>query len=765
MKHWKLPLHWIEEWQINHFWVTTLKQLGATYQLGHTPGKACLFPKNAHVDFTVIHTNGIHNVAARFCGCQGPSHINVVQLLQACWFPSTPSDPHTCTTFPCLCLFHHLNCLAKIQAAFLLTMVQWRLLKTCKWRGRAHNQTGVQGTAQGELAVECPACPHPGWNLPPNWKEYPKELQFLFYMFLAIDANFRLKNKIVLNEIKNPLLSDGWAYFVRKMEYMEHLKRYVNQTEISSCSGFAAMFLANLKNVKGLQTSGVAGICCARHGLWQKNGMGDLQVGERFCNIDFVFTKTIEGEEWICIIISYDISCQWLVNFWTRMEEIDPNICIHYNEDNIIFMIPKFHVKAHQEVNHQKFCFDYQPGVGKTHVETVEEGWASSNKAASQTKEMSAASRALTLDDIFGFFNWQLAQSLDRVLAKRLIRAVKEFKIHDHNFAEFSESLRESVGDNTIGWWDKMIEEWDKDKTKPCPYELPGDGIFPSEKMSLKEVEIELAKEEHKALARGVNVHSSSSCVRSRALKIKTTPHPTPTQMLEFQCEASTLLRNIQSFRDFQSLLMPTLRDYLNESQKESFDKPDADNPENIKLFLPSDFRSSARNGVCAQVCDSLKRLRQGLRARTMTSEFKLKNITGQVRNTRTQGVYKNKLSYWHPQSAILSLKGHGEWEKELKVLEDDDVWGLSEQALSQEERAQEEARRERGFIDEVAQGNTTQLPSMGESHRTFSWIWYNQAVSSSDASFEDAVRVEYAKAKARADRWEEEVLLLVEEL
>lgn len=147
-------------------------------------------------------------------------------------------------------------------------------------------------------------------------------------------------------------------------------------------------------------------------------------------------------------------------------------------------------------------------------------------------------------------------------------------------------------------------------------------------------------------------------------------------------------------------------------------------------------------------MCDSLKRLRQGLRARTMTSEFKLKNITGQVRNTRTQGVlrkidlqvYKNKLSYWHPQSAILSLKGHGEWEKELKVLEDDDVWGLSEQALSQEERAQEEARRERGFIDEVAQGNTTQLPSMGESHRTFSWIWYNQAVSSSDASFEDGM-------------------------
>lgn len=65
----------------------------------------------------------------------------------------------------------------------------------------------------------------------------------------------------------------------------------------------------------------------------------------------------------------------------------------------------------------------------------------------------------------------------DRVLAKRLIRAVKEFKIHDDDFTEFSESLRESVGDETICRWDTMIEQWDKDKTKPCPYELPGDGM------------------------------------------------------------------------------------------------------------------------------------------------------------------------------------------------------------------------------------------------------------------------------------------------
>lgn len=43
----------------------------------------------------------------------------------------------------------------------------------------------------------------------------------------------------------------------------------------------------------------------------------------------------------------------------------------------------------------------------------------------------------------------------DRVLVKRLIQVVKEFKIHDDDFSEFSESLRESIGDETI---------WDQDK-------------------------------------------------------------------------------------------------------------------------------------------------------------------------------------------------------------------------------------------------------------------------------------------------------------
>lgn len=38
-----------------------------------------------------------------------------------------------------------------------------------KWGGRGHDVSGVAGTSEGELAVKCPTCPHPGINIPDDW--------------------------------------------------------------------------------------------------------------------------------------------------------------------------------------------------------------------------------------------------------------------------------------------------------------------------------------------------------------------------------------------------------------------------------------------------------------------------------------------------------------------------------------------------------------------------------------------------------------------
>ena len=50
-------------------------------------------------------------------------------------------------------------------------------------------------------------------------------------MFLAIDANFRLKLKT--RAIKDPELGSGLSYFVDTIKFQEHLKSSVNEDEAS----------------------------------------------------------------------------------------------------------------------------------------------------------------------------------------------------------------------------------------------------------------------------------------------------------------------------------------------------------------------------------------------------------------------------------------------------------------------------------------------------------------------------------------------------
>jgi hypothetical protein len=87
---------------------------------------------------------------------------------------------------------------------------------------------------------------------------------------------------MVSSEDKDPIIGDGLGYFCNRVEYAEHIRKHVDEKDVSSCSGFQAMFKSHTKRDKGLRTTGVAGVTCARHNMWQPNGMGDLQLGERW---------------------------------------------------------------------------------------------------------------------------------------------------------------------------------------------------------------------------------------------------------------------------------------------------------------------------------------------------------------------------------------------------------------------------------------------------------------------------------------------------
>ncbi|KAK0501073.1 hypothetical protein EDD18DRAFT_1016875, partial [Armillaria luteobubalina] len=89
------PMHIIQCWNGNYFDKIPLRELGMRYQVGHLVGEACPHPRLAFSNhFTVIDTNGIHDVALNFCSCM-QRHPFAMQLQGSWHFPVTDIEPCT----------------------------------------------------------------------------------------------------------------------------------------------------------------------------------------------------------------------------------------------------------------------------------------------------------------------------------------------------------------------------------------------------------------------------------------------------------------------------------------------------------------------------------------------------------------------------------------------------------------------------------------------------------------------------------------------
>jgi hypothetical protein len=50
--------------------------------------------------------------------------------------------------------------------------------------------------------------------------------------FLAINACFRLKRRLISSVLKDPSLASGWAYMVETLTYRDHLLTMTDQKEV-----------------------------------------------------------------------------------------------------------------------------------------------------------------------------------------------------------------------------------------------------------------------------------------------------------------------------------------------------------------------------------------------------------------------------------------------------------------------------------------------------------------------------------------------------
>ncbi|KAF7971009.1 hypothetical protein HWV62_22275 [Athelia sp. TMB] len=804
--HQALPLHRIEEpqrWGEGFFFEKiSLRKLGLRVQLGHPLGQGCPYRLISQESFTVLHTNGIHQLAVDFCGCS-PTVEHRVQCMRASWWPASTEKPRTAATFTMLKQYQSLSLQGKLAvydyykelelitdgsslenipfrlAQLSLMIREYRHVKMLARAGRGHDPAGIVATKPGEIAVHCRACPQPGINLPDGWED-DVENRWLYALIICMDACFRLQNRSRSSDAKDPTLGPGWATFIDDAPYHEHLKNYIHKDEISSCAGFAAIFLANLKRTTAVRTTGVGGVLCSRHELWRPNGLGDLQKGE---SLRLIYA--------LLIFLSYDIMCQWLINLWIRVHSLPAAIRPKFPKEALVGKIPQFHLEAHGRKCYARYSLRLTRGVGRVEGETPERGWSVLGRAAAQTKEMGPGARHNVLDDICGFSNWRKILDSGNSLLKKLVLAITESIYYWRAFRGLEEGLEEEHP-GRIAEWEVMLAKWEADPSQPCPYDSK------EPELTVNKVKLQLANEEHARMGLSENQpHTPTSFImlgleledlqRSLLRDVKSKPSPTTLQLASFQERRLAIRKKINYFRTLQVHLMPGLGSVLEEPALLQ-DSPDT-LAEAVRLFMPSELNDHNRARAClpglvdvecqlrkALLSDTLQQLRRHLRTRSHVNKWKIKNVRGQRPNTRARAlqhrvdvkVHSAKMRYRHCRRAYLALAGHGPWTLRYKELQDDDCRALDERELTQKEK---EERRERIRSGKREDGDTRDGLAVhgviGDTRRTPSWIWYNAAAAGTEdaEALLEALRVQWAKSKASAMSWYDDVRLLVEEM
>ncbi|KAK0493944.1 hypothetical protein EDD18DRAFT_1355859 [Armillaria luteobubalina] len=327
------PTHVIQSWNGNYFDKVPLRKLGMRYQVGHLAGEVCLHLQLAfHNHFTIIDTNGIHDIALDFCSCM-QKHLFAMQLQGAWLFPATDIQPCTTVMTTALEQFQMLTFMGKISAyeyyhslvcltdntgitapsdnfdTFICVVCEWSFICLLKRAGIGNNCGRWKVAKPGSCAMECLTFPHPGINIlesvdldsPNAWEDT---------LYIGMDANFCLKRFNVLSEEKDPGLSKGLTYFVDTKTFHKHLADFDKQIiqPPSLCSNHEA--------VKG-----------------DKRG--------------FIRTR--------------DLAASGL------------------KIPKKVYLIPKFHLPGHIKDCQEKYCMSFHIHIGENDGEAPECSWAISN--------------------------------------------------------------------------------------------------------------------------------------------------------------------------------------------------------------------------------------------------------------------------------------------------------------------------------------------------------------------------------------------------
>ncbi|KAG1892924.1 uncharacterized protein F5891DRAFT_1131426 [Suillus fuscotomentosus] len=428
-QHRSNPFHWISQWNGRFFERSCLAHVGLIIYLGHD-GKQCpavtdqwnLFEEDEPEDLlepedlpfvsgpefqpkentmVIVDKSGVHHLEVRCCECQNAMSPDI-QMFRHGFFPASFNRPKTVFTFRVLndFLLDSLECgtLAMNYYNKLRRMTSSMFPHLVPDRYRELMRVARQWRHIGELALFCPACPQPGINVllsedeslddDPSWK---------YTQSFVMDGNFKAEHLHPIKPFDEVWLSDRLGFMVGKDRYKMHLAEAADTVEKSSCNNHRAVNQANAARHK-LESTGIRGVACARHGCLVPHSMVDFQKGERQMNMDYALCEASRHNmEGITRAVTfYDINCQYNKHFqvWvdrSRFLEMAPQL-------TIIPGIGLWHVHGHQDSYYVRYASNFIEGIGRIDGEIMEMLWARLNLISPAARGMSSPHRKECLD-------------------------------------------------------------------------------------------------------------------------------------------------------------------------------------------------------------------------------------------------------------------------------------------------------------------------------------------------------------------------------
>ncbi|KAI6142698.1 hypothetical protein BKA82DRAFT_4017945 [Pisolithus tinctorius] len=340
---------------------------------------------------TVVDTGGMHFCNVQYCNCPG-SEDSHLQLTMAGLFLATTKAPRTAFTFQVLDDFIRDNVECGTSAMNYYSKLQRVTSSAFPHLVLGFHQQSPDPQA-GELVLFCPACPQPGINVP----DQDIALSESFARTIVMDGNFKAKHMLPKNAAKEVWLMDGNGFMVTSAPYKEYLTGTINRIEKSDCNNHQAVNQANAQRNK-LESTGIGGCACARHGCFVPHAMVDFQKGEQQVNMDYALVHAMHYglDPWQPVITFYDINCQYSKNLARRLEEnrylslpsrlqIQPSIGL-------------WHVHGHQTECFARYAPNFIPGAGRVDGEIMETLWSSLNIISPSAQGMATAHRQELLD-------------------------------------------------------------------------------------------------------------------------------------------------------------------------------------------------------------------------------------------------------------------------------------------------------------------------------------------------------------------------------